>query len=58
MKGTTQYCLLREDQILRMFAVTQVRISSFQFSIKKHNGEKKKLILSAVSFRYEMWSLK
>jgi c-di-GMP-binding flagellar brake protein YcgR len=58
MKGTTQYCLLREDQILRIVAVTQLRISSFQSSIKKYKGEKKKLILSAVLFRYEMWSFK
>jgi c-di-GMP-binding flagellar brake protein YcgR len=34
MKGTTQYCL--EDQIFRMFALTQLRIFSFPFSIKKH----------------------
>jgi hypothetical protein len=36
----------------------QLRISSFPFSMRKHKGEKKKLILPAVLFRYEMWSFK
>jgi len=38
-----------------MFAVTQLRISSFPFSMKE-NKDKKKLILPAALFRYEIWS--
>jgi hypothetical protein len=41
MKGTTQYCLLGQDQIFGMLAVTQMRISAFPFSIKKDKGGKK-----------------
>jgi hypothetical protein len=59
MRGTTQYCFLREDKIPRISAVTQLGISSFPFSMNKHKdlkNEKKNINLPAVLFRYEMWS--